>query len=1139
MALDLFANFERSSNGPVFYRQINTVPSLCSFVFKISDLQGFDPLATYNADYCINNGTYSSFTNLTTSVNILVNKFPEISSFTARVTSVFLSLTTVDFFTLSAVFVSSYISASPFIVYPGEYFNTSLSRATITPANLSSSPGVSFYGEGHTENIYLSTQPGPNITQFVWKFGDYTDLYTPFVSGATPKLSSAVVAISSSIGFYPRIPVELQACNSVFISSAPTIFFNDETGIPEKYPFVRSTIDALGNELSTSRFFQSIVIKPYDPPQYVFDPGIPSTVYLPINGAPIIYTASLNVQLSAGIPSVDPCFQKYGIAWKWSTFENCQTFTNYPSSWASTQCLTGTPGKFGKKWGYELPLSADLFNTNPIFYTGSTTNWSLCSEYWTGDTFPKQNEPLINPAITNYTLQLSANGSVANTASYFSDTPLTLKVNKQVIGKINVPSYGQPSDWLLKTTTINEQHDILSLSPPDIKLYTSNRFVLTGSNVIFENLTTKTNLLCSLTIDFDDNLPPVTLTGENIKQNFIKTYNIPGIKNIKIVGTPTYDVTPIVLTLPQIIEVVTQYDNAITDSYISTKTPLSLPFPNKIQIAANDWAVADVYNSCIQKFYKNLEYLNTRGTIYNGTYSDYFGWLGPQPLVVNNLSSCGQYTWEDTNCVITPENYITWIDMLSGASWFNTNYVGRLANCGTWQQQNCITQKVSPDCTGLYCVPWQWKARKCANTDIAISWKQTKSNGVYVKRWYFEPCQTTSIIVCNEGVWNVNIPKLNTFYDPIGNCNIQRSCTYNGVVSRDNILYIAQKTQLKLLSSDYTATFFNAKKFFDNITPFVNIKNVSINSEGKIIVLDSDLSQIAVYNLIDNTWSTFNTWGGVGTANAKNKFLNPNDIHVDQHDNIWVTDTGNQTIKVYSSSGAWLRTIQNEKLKNDIPISTCIDSQNNIHVLTNSNIQVYTNTGEFLFTYDYKTYVDAAGVRINTSYNREIIYVCTSTQVIKFFRTGTFNGYIIQAKDCVDNITSIFQDEFRNVLITTNDKILKFPDLMTPQLIKGSLPDYYWKLEDLYIHPEEYIQNWVYNKSLQRLWDCIEIFRSTLLYSVTNNVCKQYKSPTYQKDKIVIGQNEIVTSTVINRCLGYLWENFSSLIDFFDPSCSD
>jgi hypothetical protein len=282
----------------------------------------------------------------------------------------------------------------------------------------------------------------------------------------------------------------------------------------------------------------------------------------------------------------------------------------------------------------------------------------------------------------------------------------------------------------------------------------------------------------------------------------------------------------------------------------------------------------------------------------------------------------------------------------------------------------------------------------------------------------------------------------------------------------------------------------------------------------------------------------FNSWGGYGSSVAKNKFNEPNDIHIDQYDNIWVTDSGNYCIKQYSSTGAWLQTIVTDSDRITKPLSMCVDSQSNIHVLTEKNILVYTFTGEFIKAYEYLNITGSSGVRINSSYNREIIYLCTNTQVIKYFRTGVICGTILNKKQCVTNITGVYHDEFRNLLITTNNRVLKYVDTMIVSPLKGPLPEYYWKIEDILIHPEEYVQNWVYNKALQRLWDNIEHFRSTIFYTNDpNNLCQQYRLPIHEKDKILIHQNEIVTSTVLNRALGYLWDNYSTLIDYFDPNC--
>ena len=254
---------------------------------------------------------------------------------------------------------------------------------------------------------------------------------------------------------------------------------------------------------------------------------------------------------------------------------------------------------------------------------------------------------------------------------------------------------------------------------------------------------------------------------------------------------------------------------------------------------------------------------------------------------------------------------------------------------------------------------------------------------------------------------------------------------YKGIASKDNILYVAQASQIKVLSSDYTGFFDTYRLTLDDVVLFNDIKNICFDSTGRVIVLDGLLEQVAIYTIIDKSWELFTSWGGAGPATAHTRFNKPNDVHVDQNNYIWVTDTGNKCIKVFSNTGTWIRTMQSDEFNQSTLLSICVDSQNNVHVLTSKQISVYSITGTYLFSYDYKTYVTGSGIRINTSYNREIVYLCTDTQVIKFFRNGVFNGYIVKEQQCVNNITSVYQDEFRNVLITTNDRILKYPDFLS------------------------------------------------------------------------------------------------------------
>lgn len=898
-------------------------------------------------------------------------------------------------------------------------------------------------------------------------------------------------------------------------------------------------------------------------PPYIFTQGIPDKIYLPVDGSGVEYTTILDIGLS-GILTLDNCYDKYGVLWRWSTFETgmvplsvaftsstglcalSTTRTPFPSSWATTTCFTtagtavppnivGYPGTYPKQWQKEGALSATFFNkfaVNNICSAASIT-FTLSTSYWTS----VQTIPLSVGNSALFELSLSGTGTSQLTVSRYQPTILYLNVTST--GRCLEVATLSANDW-----TITETRQLTSYPPPNIKLYTPNRFILSGTTVHFENISTSLEQVTSLNINLDDN-KVLFLSGNDINNSFNSSYDILGYKTITVTVQPQYNNQTIIQTFPNIIQVVDHYDDISPTEYRSQITPISLPWVEQPTVMPNDWVTEDNINSCFKKFYDNLNYLESRGRVYNNTVTDYFGYLGAQPSDSDLLfGTCLRWTWQDLDCLNTNLPYtVTWADVLSSIPglrgvWTSSALSG---NCGTWISNRPGARNFNISCYEKYCTEWKWKSRTLANAIVPITWYQTAAGVTsagdirpYTKKWQYEPCVSENQSIdtsCNAGVWNVNIPKLDTYYDPIANPYKQIRCTYTGIASKNNQIYLTRKIQALLFTKNYNFGASYLPKLYSNI------KNICLDSQNKIYLLDSIQSRVDVYTYQTDTpgddWELFTSWGGVGTAGANVRFFNPNDIHIDQLDNVWVCDTGNNVVKHYSNSGTWIKTLRDEAFINTPPLSLCVDSQKNVHILTSKEIRIYTYNGTFVDTYNYSELPNT--IRINTSYNRELIYAISSTQAGKYFRNGVFFGYIIKQKENVENIKAIFQDEFRNVLITTDDKILKYPDIMILERIKDTLPSSYWSLEDLYIHKNEYIQNWVYTKSLQRLWDNIEIFRNTLYFSSGN--CKSYVGPVHEKEKIVIGQNEIVTSTVINRALGYLWENFYTLIDYFDPNC--
>jgi hypothetical protein len=225
-------------------------------------------------------------------------------------------------------------------------------------------------------------------------------------------------------------------------------------------------------------------------------------------------------------------------------------------------------------------------------------------------------------------------------------------------------------------------------------------------------------------------------------------------------------------------------------------------------------------------------------------------------------------------------------------------------------------------------------------------------------------------------------------------------------------------------------------------------------------------------------------------------------------------------------------------LLGNAPQSVAVDELDRLHVLTVNNIRVYDYTGNFLFEYDIDT--TSQPKKINTNYNKQLIYVTYEKTVSIYTRNGLAFNYLFNNRFCGvgSSVEGVYQDRYRNTHVAYGDKIFKFIHILKQKETKSSVPEEFWReLSTTVIDKDEYIQDWVYNKVFQRTWDSIEAFRSTLFYDTT--YCKGYRKPQYSKDAVCIGQNETVTSVVINRCLRYLWANLCSVYYYFDTTCEE
>ena len=623
---------------------------------------------------------------------------------------------------ISAIFVKTLLSAD-FIAFAKNYFNSSGSKFGPVSADSISytlTPGPCFYGEGHTETINLSGN-GTGALEYYWTIGS-TDLGFYQASSITSIIPSPSgyydVSIPTTLNSYPKIPIQLVVSDGTILSSGPFYYYDDSTGEELPYPFYYNTEDLASRN---TKYRNGIQVVSYVPPASSFSSGFTQCPdFLPTDDSLKSYTALLRFSLSGDSSStLDSCFGLYDLVWRWSTFVHLSastttppfssisqfvditsTLTGKPSSWYTTQCLvtsiTAAPfgvtlntltsalsGPYPKKWRAEASTNLSAERT-PNRSLGGPLTWSLSTPSWSVETQISSND--IDYV---YELQYSQDGLNPYTASINNNTPIYLQGSQVVSTVISA----EPFDWQIKEYVYTDSKNCSIYSRGDFKVYTSNRYVLTGTQVEFQNISVGFNSVEKIQVNLD-NGQTATLSGSSLYSNVTATYTDIGYKTITSTvyytsAVPNEVRFPVTFTFTDIIKVVAEYDTIDTENYRTPETPLQLPWPEVPKVAPNEWVNEDNINSVFTKFYENLEYLETRGRGYKTRPAEFFGWLGAPPVLD---TTCPIYTWDSLDCLVTDNpNTVTWEDVQNVTPEFpSITTTGRLSSCCSWDDYICI-----------------------------------------------------------------------------------------------------------------------------------------------------------------------------------------------------------------------------------------------------------------------------------------------------------------------------------------------------------------------------------------------------------------------------------------------------------------
>jgi hypothetical protein len=336
---------------------------------------------------------------------------------------------------------------------------------------------------------------------------------------------------------------------------------------------------------------------------------------------------------------------------------------------------------------------------------------------------------------------------------------------------------------------------------------------------------------------------------------------------------------------------------------------------------------------------------------------------------------------------------------------------------------------------------------------------------------------------------------------------------------------------------------------------FVEIAAIDTDAAGNLYVIDKGANSIYQYRVNYTSAGDLvliKKIGGLGNASRPYRFNTPVDIHVSQKDRIYIVDQKNDTIKVYNNKLGYLFNISYKDwvLQNDI-ISVSTDASENAYVLRkNGTVYVFDSNGRFVTVLgSINNTFNGAPVKILCNkIDDGISYIVYETHISKITNSGKYLGYFRPLHHPYINKLADVAQYGRNIIVADQYAIYNNADFISLKSIINNFDDVEWKEEDILIDDNELIQDWVYNVSLGRLKDNLELYGKNIhsKYVFTVNVDGEVitniipmptnELPSFDFSQSVIGQNELVFADVINRVIKQIYQNQQAILESIEST---
>jgi hypothetical protein len=363
------------------------------------------------------------------------------------------------------------------------------------------------------------------------------------------------------------------------------------------------------------------------------------------------------------------------------------------------------------------------------------------------------------------------------------------------------------------------------------------------------------------------------------------------------------------------------------------------------------------------------------------------------------------------------------------------------------------------------------------------------------------------------------------------------------------------------------------------------IRDFTFGKDNSLYVLDLSGNLVVRYNtdgvltddnILAGSLVYQNHIGGLGSYDDTTKFFSPESITY-YDSNIYVLDSGNKCVKKYDSNLNWIITYRLFKdFLSAYPIQIDFDSDGDPYVVTNTSV---------VYKYD-KNFDTKVDINLNTMsgdtgnikqilfspsdnnvfylYTGEFIYKCLRSNpddvvgkyLLKRFKVNTVEN-IATMTSISKTINSVDYDY--NFIFSNSGgvgKILVYSDnINVVSMLTDNVFDVY-NLNELLIHPEEYLQSWVINKVISkflinhmRLRDEIstkfiykkdEMTGDILLSDTRYLTAEEIDNLRFQQDITnYIGMNEIFQNNIINRPFEIIHNIQKKLLDALNVEVQD